>query len=772
MTMAASIQPIPARLGAERLCFARCLPFCWMAALALTVAAVAASPAEAQDRREKNTNLMEEAQERLAEETNPAEKERLRRKIEYYRHSLGYRDYRGRKITWQVSYQKRLLKQLDDEIARMESMTKGGWGLASKSDDCKRAVRIMARNLLQRSDREDGQSERARYGLAGMLLVHNADLIDALLAELPKIEEARQARGATGDRGTVTLDRGRGAANSLTDMARRIADGRMQMGHGELGRLAGDLQRIRQALDYARTGGLPPLPPDPREAEKKTLAEIDRLRQRALRLGESQGEISGLLVQYLDQAKLGIPVERVRPLAQVLLDRTRTALETAESLGAGKIGSGQYRKRMLERLLGALKRLDNPDERQGGYGRIKQIERDDRVRRRIEALPLAESTRANLWLGMEWIDGQMSKPPDDKMRQEANRLRGPLQWLAWRVGDLYKAGEPSANTFKAPYRKGIKFFESALAAMSKELRQPKPDTHQKCQRLYGVIGDLNTVGDAGRALEALGRHMRPAASIRNVAQQAAGKLFDNNPDDDRKARQVLGAMRDAFGLLAEFYDTTLPRQALLEANRLTRGKHQAAFKKQAGRSDSLIKALVEKKDAEYKFLAGSLPLYRMTAEWIVFHGAARQGDADRLRAARHLTADPKLIEEMARPAAEQLGEMFARLPKTRPDRLGRLVWPVAGRERALRTAVLALLELRREKTVAPRLEIVIDDLRQTSRGDPGLDIRNRWLASWHLNQAVEAYARGYEKTGDHHLFYLMRQNPFLKILLSDDKERK
>jgi len=427
---------------------------------------------------------------------------------------------------------------------------------------------------------------------------------------------------------------------------------------------------------------------------------------------------------------------------------------------------------MLERLLGALKRLDNPDERQGGYGEIKRIERDDQVRRRIETLPLAESTRANLWLGMEWIDGQMSKPPDDEARQEADHLRGPLQWLVRRVGDLYKAEEPSAGTFKAPYRKGIKFFESALATVSKEVRQPKPDTHQKCQRLYGVIGDLNTVGDASRALESLSRHMKPATSIRSVAQQAAGKLFNNNHDDDRKARQVLRAMRDSFGLLAEFYDTTLPRKALLEANRLTRGKYQAVFKKQAGRSGSLIKTLVENKDAEYKFLKGSLPLYRMTAEWIVFHGAARQGAADRLRAARSLTADPKLIEEMARPVADQLGEMFALLPKTKPDQVGGLFWPVASRERALRSAVLALLELQREKAVVPRLEIVIDDLRQSSRGDPGSDIRNRWRASWHLNQAVEAYARGYEKTGDHHLFYLMRQNPLLKILLSDDKERK
>jgi len=259
--MAANIQPVPPRLGAERPCFARYLAACWMAALALTTGAVAASPAAAQSQREKTTNLMEEAQERLAEETAEAEKERLRHKIEYYRHSLGYHDQRGRKILWQVSYQKRLLKQLDGEIARMESMTKGGWGLASKSDDCKRAVRIMARNLLQRSDREDDQTERVRYGLAGMLLVHNADLIDALLAELLRIEVARQAKSDTRDRGATTLDRGLRAANSLTDMARRIGDGRMQMGYGELGRLAEDLQRIRQALDYARTGILPPLPP-------------------------------------------------------------------------------------------------------------------------------------------------------------------------------------------------------------------------------------------------------------------------------------------------------------------------------------------------------------------------------------------------------------------------------------------------------------------------------------------------------------------------------
>ena len=765
MTMAGNIQTMPAQFDRGRLRFARCLPVCWVAAVVLAVTAVAASPAAAQDWREKTTNLLEEAEERLAEETDEAERERLRRKIEYYRHGLGYRDHRGRKLLWQVSYQKRLLKPLDQEIARMESMTKGGWGLASKSDDCKRVVRIIARNLLQRSDREQDENECHRYGFAGMLLVHNADLIDALLAELPKVQEARKAKGDAQDQGTRTLDRGLGAANSLVDLARRIADGKMQMGHGELGWLSRNLEEIRVAVDHARTGKLPALPPDPEEAQKKVAAEIDDLRQRASALGDAQAEISGLLVNYIDQARLGMTVERVRPLAEALLNNTRTALQLAESLTAGKIASEPYRKRMLERLAAAIRRIDNPAERQNGYREVGQVAQDDRFRREFEAMPVAESSRANLWLGMEWIELQMSKPPDDELRQEADRLRGPLQGLTWRMRDLYNAGEPSISTFQAPYRKGIKFFEAALATVSKEVRQPKAGTHQKCLRLHGVINDLNTVRETGQALESLSRYMTPAVSIRSVGQQAAGKLFDNDAEEDNKARDVLWSMRDAFRLLAEFHDTVLPRSSLAEANKLTGGKHQAAFNKQAGRSDSLIKATVEKRDAERKVLNESLSLYRMTAEWIVFRDASGQGDADRLRAARHLTVDPKLIEELARPAAEQLGDMFTQLPKTKPDQLGPLFWPVASRERVVRSPVLALLELRREETVVPRLAIVIDNLAGTSRGDPGGDIRDRWQVSWHVNQALEAYGCGYEKTGDHHIFYLMGRNPLLRIPL-------
>lgn len=770
--MAKRMQALLPCFDRERFRCGRCLLARWGAVMALVIVSAAVTPAAAQNWRERTTNLLEEAEEHLAEETDEAEKQRLRHKIEYYRHGLGYRDHRGRKLLWQVSYQKRLLRPLGQEIARMELMTKGGWGLASKSDDCKRAVRIIARNLLQRSDREQDENERHRYGFAGMLLVHNADVIDALLAELPKVQEARKAKGAAQDRGTRTLDRGLVAANGLVALARRIADGKMQMGHGELGRLSADLGRIRVALDHAASGKLPALPPDPEEAQRKVAAEINDLRQRASALGDAQAEISGLLVNYLDQARLGMSVERVRPLAEALLNNTRTAVGLAESLTAGKTGSEPYRKRMLERLIGALRRIDNPDERQNGYRDVGQTAHDDRFRREFEAMPVAESSRANLWLGMEWIDGQMSKPAEDPLRQEADRLRGPLHSLTWRVRDLYNAREPSTSTFRTPYRKGIKFFEAALASVSKQVRQPKAGTHQKCQRLHEVINDLNTVRETGRALESLSRHMTPAVSIRSVGQQAAGKLFDNDADEDNKARDVLRSMRDAFRLLEEFHDTVLPRSSLDEASKLTRGKHQAAFSKQAGRSDSLIKAMVEKRDAERKVLNESLSLYRMTAEWIILRDASGQGDAVRLLAARHLTADPKLIEELARPAAEQLGDMFTQLPKTKPDELGRLFWPVTSRERAVRSPVLALLELRREETVVPRLVIVIDNLAGTSRGDPGGDVRDRWRVSWHANQALEAYGRGYEKTGDHHIFHLMRRNPLLRIPLSGDKEQK
>jgi hypothetical protein len=286
--MAKIIQALLPCFDRERFRCGRCLLARWWAVMALLIVSAAVTPAAAQDWRERTTNLLEEAEERLVEETDEAEKQRLRRKIEYYRHGLGYRDHHGRKLLWQVSYQKRLLKPLDQEIARMESMTKGGWGLASKSDDCKRAVRIIARNLLQRSDREQDENERHRYGFGGMLLVHNADVIDALLVELPKVQEARKAKGDAQDRGTRTLDRGLGAANGLVDMARRIADGKMQMGHGELGRLCANLGQISAAADHARTGKLPALPPDPKEAQKKVAAEIDDLRQRASALGDAQ----------------------------------------------------------------------------------------------------------------------------------------------------------------------------------------------------------------------------------------------------------------------------------------------------------------------------------------------------------------------------------------------------------------------------------------------------------------------------------------------------
>ncbi|MBN2584539.1 MAG: hypothetical protein JXL80_15865 [Planctomycetes bacterium] len=742
-----------------------------LVAVAAAVVLIAPRGATAQDTRERTTNLLEEAQERLAETTDETQRQQLLRAIELHKHRLGYRDSRDRTLTWDVSYQKRLLKSLDGEIARMESATKGGWGLASKGDDCKRAVRIVARDLLQRADQEPDENERARYGFAGMLLVHNADVIDGLMGRLEKIAEARKAAGDTETPEKDVLVGAVSGADSLIAMARQIADKRLRIGHGELWRLRRDLDRLRAGADFVAEKKLPPRPADPEEAEKQRQAEFDELARRAQALSASQPQMAGQLSGYVEQARFGVTVERVRPVAEAILAHTRIALDLAESLTAGKTGSEGYRRRTLERLVAAVAKVDDPQQRDNAYREINQVNRDDRERRNFESMPVADSIKADLWLGMEWIDAQMSKPADDAVRQEAERLRGPLQRLWWRTRDLYAARQPQGATFKTPYQKGLKAFEGGLALVATELRDPAIGIEQKCQRLDSLISDLHLVRETGCALDDLAVSMMPSLQIRNVGQQAAAALSDDNQDNDRAARVALYGMRDAFRLLAEFYDTALPKEILPEVNVLTRGRHQQTFKKQASRAESLIKTLVERDRQEYNVLQETMPLYRLTTEvFILGVSTTKSADTEPLRAARHVTVDPALVNQVTQPAADQLADVFLQLTKITPADIGKTVWPIARCERTIRPAVAALLEVRRESVAARRLDIVIDDLEATARGEPGGNIRDRWYTSWHMNQAIEAYLRGYDETGDHHSYQLRYRDPLLNVPLSDKKE--
>jgi len=735
-------------------------------AIGIATALAPVPRAAAQDVRERVTALLEDAQRRLSQSTDDLQRLQLQRHIELYKHRLGYRDFHDRPLSWDVSYQKRLLELLDAEIARMESATKGGWGLASKSDDARRAVRIIARDLLRRADTEPDETERSRYGFAGMLLVHNADVVDPVLDALAKVADARKAAGDADSPERAVLDRTLAAADSLIALARQVSGNQGRIGHGELWRLARDLDRLRQGAAFVLDGKLPPAPAAAVSDDDRRKAECDELAGRAAALAASEPALAARLTGYVEHARFGLTVERVRPVAEAILDHVRTALDVAEGLVAGKVGSPAYRRAMLDRLAAAVAGIDRPEDREAAFGDVRRIDGDDRLRRQFESMPVADAVKADLWLGIEWIESQMSKPPDDQLRQEAERLRDPLQRLWWRTRDLYAATQPQNTHFKTPLAKGLKVLEAAMAQVGKDLRNPVVGIAQKCWRLDAMINDLHLVRRAGCDLDALTGDAMPSSSIRSVAQQAAAALCDDNPDNDNVARPILQAMADAFRLLVEFHGTTIPREGLAEANLLTRGRHAATFKKQASRAESLIKTLVEGNRLEYDILRSTMPLYQMTAAAVVLGpSGAAAGDTDRLRAARHVTADPALVRQVVQPAADRLAEAFLQLTRITPAELDNTVRPVAVGERLARPAAAALVELRRDAAAGSRLDLVVADLQAAARGDPGNNVRDRWLVSWHLNQAVAAYLAGYEETGDFHGDELRRRNPLLAVPL-------
>ncbi|HOI54686.1 MAG TPA: hypothetical protein PLP01_05520 [Phycisphaerae bacterium] len=736
------------------------------AAMVIAAALGAGPRADAQDMRERVTALLDDAQRRLGESADELQRQQLQRHIELYKHRLGYRDFHDRPLTWNVSYQKRLVEQLDGEIARMESATKGGWGLASKGDDARRAVRIVARDLLRRADTEPDETERSRYGFAGMLLVHNADVIDPVLDALAKVTEARKAAGDADSPERAVLGRALAGADSLIAMAQQVAGNQLRIGHSELWRLARDLDRLREGAAFVIDGKLPPAPAETVSDDDRRKAECDELAGRAAALATAEPALAAHLAAYVEQARFGLTVERVRPVAEAILAHVRTALDVAESLVAGKVGSPAYRRAVLDRLAAAVAGIDQPERREAAFGEVRRIDGDDRLRRQFESMPMADAVKADLWLGMEWIQSQMSKPPDDQLRQEAERLRDPLQRLWWRTRDLYAATQPQNAHFKAPLAKGLKVLEAAMAQIGKDLRSPVIGIAQKCWRLDALINDLHLVRRAGCDLDALTGDAMPSSSIRSVAQQAAAALCDDSPDNDNAARPVVQAMADAFRLLVEFHGTTIPRDGLADVNLLTRGRHAATFKKQASRCESLIKTLVEGNRQEYDVLRSTMPLYQMTAAAVVLGASgAPAGDVDRLRAARHLTADPALVRQAVRPAVDRLAEAFLQLTRIAPAELDNTVRPVAVGERLARPAAAALVELRRDAAAGSRMDLVVADLQAAARGDPGNNVRDRWLVSWHLNQAVEAYLAGYEETGDFHGDELRRRNPLLTVRL-------
>jgi len=745
--------------------------------VACAVLAAAVPPACGQDRRRKLTELMKETQLRIQKAVTDDEKQAAADLLESCRHELGIRDADGKKLTWDVSYHGALVTALDAKITEMEGLAKGAWGLLPLADDTQRAWRILARQLLRQADVHGDANERRRYGFAGMLLVHNADILDRLLADLPKIEAARKATPNDDQHRPRrnTLGGGLNAAGRIVTLCRRVLDGKTKMGHGELADLSNQLRRISRASQLlaepvaAAAGASPPAATG--ATEDPRLKQADELEPRIKALTAAQGDVARKLAGYLDQVRIGLAHESARPLAVKLLDHVQRAVALLESISTSDVASEAYRNQVLSRLADAVNRIAAKSTRDDGYRKIRDVERDDQQRARFDALPVAKAVKASLWQGYEWAEAAEKRPGQSPEKDLGGKLRHVLGLLAWRVERLHGEPQPADRYLAAQYRRGLKVLGDNLGQAAQPARDHLPETEGAAWEAIGTIDRLDVVRRTDAAIADARRTVSVSEPIRRACGMVASWLFDGDGGNNGRARSRLNNFRNALADLRRLHQMMLPREDRPEAARLSRGKYYSTFRAATDRALPLLKTLLEGNREEYDYLRSVLPLYRMMAEWMVLRRAQTSGDLDRCCAASSFTVDPARVYDLGRKASERLGRIFIEMAKTRREDVGPLIDPARNHEHLCRSAVAALLESMRDPNAPSRLEAVFDNLRRTSRDDPGWDIRQRWHAAWDVNQALEAYGRGYVRTGDYHARRTHGNNPLLNVPLSIDGGR-
>lgn len=737
----------------------------------MAMMAATALPAVAQNRRQRLTQTLRETEMKLQKAATEAEKQNLRDQAEACRHELGAKDAAGRDLTWEISYQKTLVAQLDKEIAEMEGLAKGGWGLQPMSEDLRRGCRVLARSLVLRGGAEQDGNERNRYGFAGMLLVHNAEVLDALAGEVAVVEEARKAV-PDGNEHNVRrgkLDRGLGAARDIIDLSRRVQSGQMSVGHGELRRLADRLNRIRESVEYLKAPPPSASPPPGPSPEQQARRRADLLATRITAIEPHQKTMAADLLRYLDLVRFGLTQDQTRGLAMTLLGYMERGVTVCESITSSPIADEAYRDSRLETLGAAVAKMGDRATRNEGYRTLRDLENNDRIRRRLETFPTPRPPRSAILRGVMWAQDVLRTRGDDEDHRRAGKIRGAAGQLAWRGEQFFANEKPKNRYLLAAYRHGMKELESRLYRAGETVAQHAGDAERALWDAHNTINELEGVRQTDSAMKTLARYTTVSDTIGKRSGVLALQLFDTIRNNDGPARNRLRDYRDAFTLARDFYQSQVRREDLAGAAKMTRGKYYPAFRMQAGKIPVMLMGLFEGNRDERNILRETLVAYRLTASVMILARAESDARMDLCRAGRQITMAPDRVLAVRKTVAPALGPVFAELGRLRGKELGDLIRPIRNPERVCRTAAAALRELQRDPTAADPLRRVIDNLRQTGYGDPGGETRQRWEVSWHLNQALEAYARGFPHTGDYHASRLDYRNPLYNVSLERQK---
>ena len=747
------------------------MPSIFRPALVILTCLALAAPALAQDRREQLTALAEEAALQLEKTESDDARRTLRDQLESYRHELGYRDARDRTIAWTVSYTRTLIDQLDAELKAMPVAP-------DQQTKARRAWREIARAALLRAETELDETERLRNAHAAMLLVHNADLVDPLINQWPKIDAARKALTTDSpDDLRAKLSQAAGGYNQLTQLATRLTSGQAKLGSTETWQLRQALERIRIGIAVADGKIVAEETPDPDtvppEQNEQQLQHLAALRDRVAKLANLTPKPAELIQTYLPQAELGLQHPRARDQAIRLQQSLETAADTADTIARSTVASPEYRAAQTQRLMAALENIADPQKRDAAYREIRDQHHQDRFRRYFDQFEMTPPLKAALWTTLELADRTANTSSNEDQKRHNADLRAALENLSWRAAQHYTQDKLADRMLAGLHARMLKALEADLIAALPAIRARNDQSAGAAWRAIGRLDDLNRLRSIDSEAQQVEEYQALPAIIRTAIGQAANMLVDNDPGNDGQGRNSLGRLLTGLRHMTEFLETARPAAWFTPEFAGPAGPRVAtAWKNQHARLIPMIRTYVEQNPTERDLLVNSLPLYRLSAHLAIFRHAAADDSLQLLTVGRQFTFNPKLIVPLAELAANDLlPPLMPNVARAADKSFVDQAAPLRLRENVCRAAALALQQRRRQSDNADRLALLLDELRIAAAGDPGSN-RDRWRASWNANQAADAYRLGFTRTADFHAAEIQRQYALPAIRLLTKEEQK
>ncbi len=355
-------------------------------------------------------------------------RKRLLAQLEEIRHQLGPTDAAGKRVHCQAMWHDRVLEELDGEIKRLSGGDPAGSADARALVRHGRLqVRRMARACLAHGWRQWDGPGKYQVDAFGCYLVNNLRVLDGLLQRLLQVRLAPVPKGSERTDGEPADEEPTDEADEEGARLRRLvrtgvetmtraADALTAAPSSDPASLVPPLATFVEGLEAVREAveGLKAAKPAPAdtgveapgsEAEAgappaMTRAEerrIEALRRTAASLTDPVWtDVGRHLERFAAMIEAGFSVTSARAKARELLAETERAATLAGGLADSRVAPAEYVAERRARLLAVLEQMGRPSDRPEAYTWLASLWREDGLRRRVEALDLAERTARGL----------------------------------------------------------------------------------------------------------------------------------------------------------------------------------------------------------------------------------------------------------------------------------------------------------------------------------------------------------------------------------------